>query len=281
MDPTGSLGVIVALVAALVWGSGDYVGGRATRGHHPYQVLALVSLSGLVLMIVAALVRGEPWPDFTSTVWSAIAGVAGGFGIAALYYGLATAEAAVVSPTSAVVGAILPVLIGTLTAGFPAPLKIFGMIAGVLGIWIVTRGPAPSAGGSRNGLTLGLIAGIGFGGFFISMAQVPREAVFSPLVVAKAVATTFALVVLFLRRVSLPSLRANPVALVAGLLDAGGNVFYLVAAHMTRLDFAAVISSMSPVVTVVLAGTCGQQRVSRTQWLGVLLCIGGVALIAT
>jgi drug/metabolite transporter (DMT)-like permease len=280
MEASGSLGVIVALVAALVWGSGDYVGGRATRGHHPYQVLALVSLSGLVLMIVAALVRGETWPDGETLALSAVAGVAGGFGIAALYHGLATAEAAVVSPTSAVVGAILPVLISALTAGSPSPLKVSGMITGLAGIWIVTRGSSPASGGPRSGLTLGLIAGFGFGVFFICMAQVPREAVFAPLVVAKAVATAFALVVLAVRRVSLPSMRTNPIALVAGLLDAGGNVFYLVAAHLTRLDFAAVISSMSPVVTVVLAGMFSRQRVSAVQWLGVLLCIAGVALIA-
>jgi drug/metabolite transporter (DMT)-like permease len=280
MDVTGSLGVIVALLAALVWGSGDYVGGRATRGRHPYQVLALVSLSGLVLLIIAALVRGESWPDRTSTALSAVAGIAGGFGIAALYQGLAVAEAAVVSPTAAVVGVVLPVAVGALTAGLPASLKILGMIAGILGIWIVTRGSSPSAGGSRNGLTLGIIAGIGFGGFFICMAQVPREAVFAPLVVAKAVAAGFAVVVLLVRRVDLPSPRANPVALAAGLLDAAGNVFYLVAAHLTRLDFAALISSMAPAVTVVLAGVFSRQHVSRVQWLGVLLCIAGVALIA-
>jgi drug/metabolite transporter (DMT)-like permease len=267
-------------VAALVWGSGDYVGGRATRGRHPYQVLALVSLSGLVLLIIAALVRGEAWPNGRGIALSAVAGVAGGFGIAALYQGLATAEAAVVSPTAAVVGVILPVVTGALTAGLPSPLKMLGMAAGLLGIWIVTRRYLPSAVSSRNGLALGVIAGIGFGGFFICMAQVPREAVFAPLVIAKAVATAFALAVLLVRRVSLPSPRANPVALAAGLLDAGGNVFYLVAAHLTRLDFAALISSMAPAVTVVLAGAFSQQHVSRVQWLGVLLCIAGVALIA-
>jgi drug/metabolite transporter (DMT)-like permease len=279
MDASGSLGVIVALLAALVWGSGDYVGGRATRGRHPYQVLALVSLSGLVLLSLAALVRGESWPGGTAVALSAVAGVAGGFGIAALYQGLAVAEAAVVSPTAAVVGVVLPVVIGALTAGLPSPLKIVGMIAGILGIWIVTRGSSPSASSSRNGLTLGLVAGIGFGGFFICMAQVPREAVFTPLVVAKAVAAAFALVVLGIRGVSLPSPRANPVALAAGLLDAGGNVFYLVAAHLTRLDFAALIASMAPAVTVVLAGVFSRQRVSRVQWLGVVLCLAGITFI--
>lgn len=280
MNATESLGAIVALVAAVVWGSGDYAGGRAARGLHPYQVLALVSLSGLALMIVAALARGEPWLDGPSILWSAIAGIAGGFGIAALYHGLATAQAAVVSPTSAVVGAILPVLIGTLTAGIPAPLKVGGMGAGVLGIWLVTRGSEPTSDDGRSGISLGVIAGLGFAGFFICMAQVPRGAVFAPLIVSKTLATALALAVLALRRLSLPSPRAHPVALAAGVLDAGGNVFYLIASHITRLDFAAVIASMSPALTVVLSWILGRQRVSRLQWLGVALCMAGVALIA-
>ena len=280
MDASNPLGVVVALVAALVWGSGDFVGGRATIGRHPYQVLALGSLSGLVLLVIAALARGEPWPAGIAIVWSAVAGVAGGFGIAALYRGLAVADAAIVAPTAAVVGVVLPVVIGSVTAGLPGPLKLLGMAGGTLGIWLVARGSSRAAHGPQQGLGLGLIAGIGFGGFFVCMAQVPREAVFTPLVIAKAVATAFAVIVLGTRRIDLPSLRANPLALAAGVLDAGGNVFYLVAAHLTRLDFAALVSSMAPAVTVVLAGAIGRQRVSAGQWLGVALCISGVALIA-
>ncbi len=280
MDASNPLGVIVALVAALVWGSGDFVGGRATIGRHPYQVLALGSLTGLALLVIAAFVRGEPWPAGLAILWSAAAGIAGGFGIAALYRGLAVSDAAVVAPTAAVVGVVLPVVIGALTAGLPSPLQMLGMAAGTFGIWRVARGSAGAAHGPQQGLGLGLIAGIGFGGFFVCMAQVPREAVFTPLVVAKAVAAAFAVIVLGARRIRLPSPLANPLALAAGVLDAGGNVFYLVAAHLTRLDFAALVSSMAPAVTVVLAGAIGRQRVSAAQWLGVGLCVMGIALIA-
>ena len=280
MDTSNPLGVIVALVAALVWGSGDFVGGRATIGRHPYQVLALGSLTGLVLLVIAAFARGEPWPTGFAIAWSAMAGIAGGFGIAALYRGLAVADAAVVAPTAAVVGVVLPVVIGAVTAGLPSPLKMLGMAAGTLGIWRVARGSSGAPHGPQQGLGLGLIAGLGFGGFFVCMAQVPHEAVFTPLVIAKAVAATFAVIVLAARRLTFPSPGTNPLALAAGALDAGGNVFYLVAAHLTRLDFAALVSSMAPAVTVVLAGAIGRQRVSAGQWLGVALCLAGVALIA-
>src|SRR3972149_4237570 len=121
MATSNPLGVIVARVAALVWGSGDFVGGRATIGRHPYQVLALGSLTGLALRVIAAIARGEPWPSGIAIAGSAVAGIAGGFGIAALYRGLAVADAAVVAPTAAVVGVVLPVVIGALTAGLPGP----------------------------------------------------------------------------------------------------------------------------------------------------------------
>ena len=280
MGASNPLGILIAIVAAFVWGSGDFVGGRATRDRHPYQVLALVSLSGLTLLLSAALARGEDWPAAAAIAWSSAAGVAGGFGLAALYQGLAIAEAAVVAPTAAVVGVILPVVIGAALAGLPTPMQVTGMLAGIAGIWLVARGSSPVAGGPRHGLGLGLIAGVGFGGFFVCMAQVPTGAVFTPLVISKSVATVLGLIVVAARRLPLLSPRGNPWALLAGVLDAAGNVFYLVAAHLTRLDFAALVSSMAPAVTVVLAGAISRQRVALSQWAGVGLCIAGIALIA-
>lgn len=280
MDASNPLGVIVALVAALVWGSGDFAGGRATRGRHPFQVLALVSLSGLAVLLLGAWVRGEAWPAAAAIAWSAAAGVAGGFGLAALYQGLAVAEAAVVAPTAAVIGVILPVMIGAALVGLPTPLQVTGMLAGTAGIWLVARGSSDASTLPRHGMGLGLLAGVGFGGYFVCMAQVPTGDVFAPLTIAKSVATVLGLTVVAARRLPLLSPRANPWALLAGLLDAGGNVFYLVAAHLTRLDFAALVSSMAPAVTVVLAGAISRQRVAPRQWLGVGLCVVGVALIA-
>jgi drug/metabolite transporter (DMT)-like permease len=274
------MGVIVALVAAFVWGSGDFVGGRATRGRDSYQVLALVSLSGLAVLLLCAWVRGEAWPTGVAIAWSAAAGVAGGFGLAALYQGLAISEAAVVAPTAAVVGVILPVVTGAALVGLPTPTQVTGMLAGTAGIWLVARGSSAASGGPPQGLGLGLLAGVGFGGYFVFMAQVPAGAVFTPLAVAKSVATVLGVIVVAARRLPLLLPHANPWALLAGVLDAAGNVFYLVAAHLTRLDFAALVSSMAPAVTVVLAGVISRQRTAPRQWLGVGLCVVGVALIA-
>jgi uncharacterized membrane protein len=112
------------------------------------------------------------------------------------------------------------------------------------------------------------------------MAQVPGGSVFTPLIVSKSVATLLGVIVVLQQRLPLLTPRANPWAVLAGLLDAAGNVFYLIAAHLTRLDFAALVSSMAPAVTVVLAGAISRQRIAPRQWVGVGLCMAGIALIA-
>jgi drug/metabolite transporter (DMT)-like permease len=89
-----------------------------------------------------------------------------------------------------------------------------------------------------------------------------------------------ALLMLLIRRMPLPSLNSNPIALLAGLLDAGGNVFYLLAKQFARLDVVVMLSSLYPAITVLLAWIVLKQAVSRAQWIGVALCLMAVALIA-
>jgi drug/metabolite transporter (DMT)-like permease len=127
---------------------------------------------------------------------------------------------------------------------------------------------------------LGVLAGLGFGGFFVLIAQVEPGLIFSPLVVAKLAALCAALVMLLRTRLPFPSPSANTIALLAGALDAGGNVFYLLAKQFTRLDIAAVLASMYPAATVALSRVVLHEEVSARQWLGVGLCLAGVGLIA-
>jgi drug/metabolite transporter (DMT)-like permease len=98
-------------------------------------------------------------------------------------------------------------------------------------------------------------------------------------VIAKMTGLLFAILVLLFRRTGLPSFKGNGLALLAGVLDAGGNVFYLLAARLTRVELAAVISSMAPVVTVILASFISRQKVSAYQKLGVAFCLIAITLI--
>ncbi len=273
------LGVFFALASALVWGGGDFSGGIASRRSHVFQVLALVTLSGLAVMVVFAVLAREPFPAGGGIWLSVLAGVAGAVGLAALYQGLAIGTAAVVAPTSAVLSAAIPVVYAALTHGAPEPVQVAGFAFALLGIFLVSRSSGSAEGARQPGFLLGVLAGVGFGAFFILIAQASTGLVFTPLIVARVVEFLVAAVMLAAGRMRIPSPRANPIALLAGVLDSGGNMLYVLAGQFVRLDVAAVIASLYPATTVVLSSLILKQKVSRRQQAGVAFCLAAIALI--
>ena len=127
---------------------------------------------------------------------------------------------------------------------------------------------------------MGLLAGLGFGGFLVLAGQVTGDTVYVPLTVARAMMLGTALLMMRARGLEVPRLQAHPIGLLAGLLDAGGNVLYLLARQHVRMDIAAVLSSLYPLSTVVLARMVTGERVTAAQWTGGALCLAAVALIA-
>ena len=273
------LGIFLALTSALVWGSGDFSGGLATRRNHQFHVLALSTLSGIVVLLVFAGLWREALPSLRSDIYAMLAGVCGALGIAALYRALSLGNTAIVAPTAAVIGAALPVGFGILTAGMPAAPRLVGFVLAFLGIWLVSQSSTPRKVVLQRGFALACLAGISFGGFFILIAQVEAGKVFTPLVVSRCMEFATALVLLRLYRMPMPALNSNPTALLAGALDVGGNIFYLLAKQYTRLEVAAVLASLYPVTTVLLANLVLKEKVLPSQWLGVGVCLAAIALI--
>lgn len=263
----------------MVWGSSDFSGGLASRRQDAYRVLLLSSISGLAALVTFMLIFGEKFGTPADIAWSAAAGAFGALGIFMLYTGLALSGAALVAPTAAVVGALLPVVVGIATEGLPGVTRMVGFILGVFGIWLTSASSADGSASSRTGLGYAVAAGLGFGGFFILISRVGSGAVFAPLVIARSVAVLVALFIMLVRRMPLPPLTSNPLASLAGGIDAVGNVFYLLAARYTRLDIAVILSSMYPAVTVLLSSRVLHERISPLQWLGVGLCVLAVVLI--
>ena len=276
---TNLLGIFLALTSALIWGSGDFSGGLATRRNHQFHVLALSTFSGIVVLLVFAGLWHEAPPSLGSDIWAMLAGIAGALGIAALYRGLSLGNTAIVAPTAAVIGAALPVGFGLLTSGMPAAPRLIGFVLAFLGIWLVSQSSAPEKILLQRGFVLACLAGVSFGGFFIFIAQVENGKVFTPLVVSRIMEFATALVLLRLYRMPLPALNSNPIALLAGVLDVGGNIFYLLAKQYTRLEVAAVLASLYPVITVLLANLVLREKVSRSQWVGVGVCLAAITLI--
>ena len=280
MPPSHLTGVFFALIAAALYGAGDFCGGVASRRHHVVQVLLLASFSSVILLGVLIVVLGETVPPARDLLWAGAAGTAGALGLAALYRALAMGDVALVAPTAGVIGAGLPVVWGAFTEGLPGTAKLLGFVAAVLGIWFVTRSePSSAAGDHWRGLALAVFAGIAFGGYFILLAQMDGNAVLIPQLVAKVAAACLCLLFIALYGLRLPALESNPLALLAGVLDGIANVIYLLAKHNARLDVAVVLTSLYPAVTVVLACLLLRARIAGSQWIGVLLCLGAIALI--
>lgn len=259
---------------------GDFTGDIATRRNSPFQTLVLSAFSGLVVLVAAALVLKEGFPSLTGIAWAMLAGVCGSVGIAALYRALSTEWAAGVAPTAGVIGAILPVIYSSIVDGLPAAHKLAGFTLALAGIWLVAGGNGSGQPVSRQGFMLASLAGVGFGAFFIFIDLVDRGKILPPLIVARCFTLLSGLIFVWATRLRLPSLGSNPPALLAGLLDSGGNLFFILAKQYTRLDIAAVLSSLYPASTVILAAVLLKEKITRRQGLGVLVFLMAIALIS-
>jgi drug/metabolite transporter (DMT)-like permease len=277
--------VLFGLAASLCWGSGDFSGGLASRRTSAASVVITGYATGFVLLLALALSWREPLPTPADLLWGGLAGVAGVLGLLAFYTALARGKMGITAPISAVLTAAMPVLFSALTAGLPTPLQLGGFLLALVAITLISR-PAHTFGPSPQGIGLAVLAGCGFGSFFILISRVMPGATFWPLAEARLTSVVLLLVVLRLRRQRLlPSIGTGGPALaalivLAGTLDAIGNAFFVLAAHSGRLDVAAILSSFYPAATVLLAARVLRERVTRTQAIGILLVLLAVPLIS-
>ena len=267
------------LAAAVSWGGGDFSGGIASRRVDAFAVAGVSRAIGVSTQIILALALGEPAPGLRALTWAIAAGVCGGMGLAALYRALAVGSMGVNAPITAVVAAAFPVLFETLAQGPPTVLHAVGFALALWGVWRLAR--PDGAEGRPRGVGLALLAGLAFGGFYILITRAGGPSVFWPL----AAATGTSSVMLFaLAAASNPRLilmaAALPITYACGVLDAGGNIFFVLAAHAGRLDVAAVLSSLYPLVTVLAAWLILKERVSRGQAAGIAAALAAIPLIA-
>jgi drug/metabolite transporter (DMT)-like permease len=286
--------IAIALVAALVYGSSDFIGGLASRRASTIGVVVCSQGMGLIVLAIALpLAGGHPVAgDFA---WGAACGVAGAVAIAALYRGLAIGTMGVVSPLSAVLGASIPMLYGIAVHGErPSWLAYAGIAAALVAVVCVSAaGDAPDHTqhavaprryfGLPAGVPEALVAGVAFGFFFIALAQTRSDAGMYPLLAARL--TSVALLAIGgiafggVANVSIP--RASiPLVLLCGALDMLANILYVIAAHSGLLAIVAVLTSLYPAATVGLAAIVLRERLRALQWAGVALALGGAIAIA-
>jgi drug/metabolite transporter (DMT)-like permease len=268
------------LMASLSWGTSDFSGGLAAKRAHIFGVMVFSYVMGLALLLIIALVGGESMAAWDDLAWAAAGGIAGAVGLTAQYRALAVGRMGIAAPVAAVLGATVPVIFSIFSEGAPGALKIAGFGLAILSVGLIAR--ARVAGGGSDGLGLAVIAGLGFGGFFILLDQVSEDAVFWPLVTARGASLIALLVVALTSRQDwFPARRSLPIMLVAGLLDVGGNTFFLLASQSGRLDVASVLSSLYPAVTVLLARALLHEHITRLQSIGIAAALVAIPLIAS
>ena len=271
--------VLLSLLSALAYGLSDFVGGLVSRRTSAWPVAVVGQVGAVTGALVIALIEpGHPTaPDLA---WGALAGVGSGTGGAFLYRGFAAGRMGVVAPVSAVGAAVLPVLVALALGERPDTLVWLGVLAAVPAIWLVSREPA-GVGGNAAGLADGMLAGLGFGLLFVAMGQVPDSAGYGPVAVAQAVSIpAIILTAVALRERWLPTRRSEAWALLAGLLATAAVLCFLLATHHGLLTVAAVMTSLYPAFTVLLAATVLREHIHRGQAAGLVLSGVAVALVA-
>ena len=279
------MAILLGLASAVIYGAGDFLGAVATRRNSAFAVVVWSQFAGLMILAAAVIVTGEARPPAADLVWGAVGGIGGGAGVVLLYRGLATGRMSVVAPTAGVVAATIPVLVGLVLGERPPALALLGVAVALSAIGLVSAAPqaedaGPSTRRTPAGLLEGVGAGIGFAVFFICLAQTSGAADLWPLLAARISIAVAALAGLVAGSSLRPAMRSLPVIIACGLLDMVANLLYILAARHGLLSIVAVLVSLYPASTVVLARFVLHERLTRPQLAGLLSAGLGVALIA-
>ncbi len=281
-----SASVILALLATAGYGVADYLSGVFSRRLRILDVLTVGYTAGLLVFVPA-------WPLLASTgfspadlAWGALAGCAGAVGVLLLLHGFRVGQFAVVSPVSAVGTAAIPVAAGLLLGEQPGPVTFAGLAVGVVAIALVSGARiAPRVwrrvgGGTSAGFWSGLGSGVAYAGMFLALSRSDYSSGPWPVLALQFGLLAVIGGVVGARR-QRPDVRASdwPGVAAVGITSVVGNLAFVYAARLGLVSIAAVIASMSPAVTVLLARVVTGERFSRRQLLGLAHAVAALVLI--
>lgn len=279
------MAAVLALLSSLLWGSADFLGGTMSRRHRPVVVVGLSQGVGLVAIAVVAAAAGAFGDDPGYLPWAVLAGLSGVLGLVCFYAALASGTMGVVSPIAAL-GVVVPVLVGLLRGERPGTLQLVGIGLAVAGV-VLASGPELSGRAGARPLALAALAALGFGVALLAIAEGSDSSTLMTLVAMRATSVSLLTVTLLValgrgfRRAEL-SLGRTDVGLVAlvGIGDVAANLTFGLASTRGLVSVVAVLGSLYPVVTVLLARVLHAERLGSAQSVGVAGALAGVALIA-
>lgn len=275
------MAVLFALLAAAAYGVSDFIGGLASRRIPAITVLLASYPIGGLLMATLLPVYGGPISAGT-LVWSVAGGAAGLIGVALLYTALGQAPMNVISPVTAVMTAVVPIGAGVLQGERPHLLAWLGIVLGLAAVLLISRQPVDHPHGpiGWRPLSMAVLAGVGFGAYFICLSHTDPDSGMWPVVLSRGVS---ALLVLPLAAVAGGFVRMPRavfgLATIAGILDAGANLAFLLASRHGLLSLSSVITALYPAGTVLLAGLVLKERTGGVQRVGLGIAAAAVVLL--
>jgi drug/metabolite transporter (DMT)-like permease len=279
--PPSLMVVVLGMLASLGWGTADFGGGLSSRSAPVLGVLGWSQVAALVVAVPILLAGSEPAMSTTDLAIAISGGLLASLGLALLYRGLAIGRMGVVAPVAAVLTATLPVVYGFVTQGIPSIFAIAGIALAIGSVVLVSRAPRAAGDERPSGLGYALAAGAMFGLFTIFASFLGDGLIMAP-VVAIRIASILAIAgFLVLRRGQwrVPR-RLWPAVFAVGVIDMAATASYLGAIAIGPLAIAAILASLYPVVTTVLATVVLRERVTLSHAIGILAAGGAVVLIA-
>lgn len=278
------LSIIYGLLSALTWGAGDFTGGLAARKVGSYRSVFYAEIIGILFLLIILPFVKETFPNQHVVLFSMLAGAVGTIGLMLLYHAMAIGMMSIAAPVSALLAATIPVVFGIFTEGLPNVLTLIGFGFALFAVWMISQGEdgIKDIFSHLSDLKLPLLAGIGFGFYFILVHQATGDthAIIWPLILSRIGGLILVTIYLLITRASLkiePS--SLPIISANGALDLGGNFFFILASRAGRLDVAAVLSSLFPGATVLLASIFLKERLTRNQWFGVISALIAIILM--
>jgi drug/metabolite transporter (DMT)-like permease len=268
----------LALAAAVSWGIGDFLGGLKSRSLRPVAVLIVAQPIGGALLGTWVAIRGQG-PPGSEVLWACVASVFGTVGLIAFYRGMAAGALSIVAPIAGA-GAAIPVIWGLARGDNPSSYQEFGFAAALIGVVLASFERNPQAARVAAGVGWAAIAMLAFGGYYIPMhAASQGDFLWAAFIFRLTSTTLIAASWLVLRpararRADLPALAS------IGILDTGGNVFFAASSTKGLVSVVSILASLYPVVTVLLARAVLDERVHRSQELGIALTLAGIVLIS-
>ena len=284
------MAVVLGLLVAATYGAADFFGGLSSKRASVPAVVVLSQLTGLPLLALLVVLAGG---EATSRVLvlGAVAGAFGGVGLVCLYRGLSSGRMSVVAPITAVGAALVPVAWGLVRGERPGPVALVGVALALVAVGLISRtdddvldGEAtPERPAPRSFLPLAVLAGVAFGTVFVLLSLTGDDAGFWPLVAGRLTSVVLlGLGALATGKALAPGgLAAFARIAAAGTLDMTANALYLLAARRGLLALVAVLASLYPASTVLLARLVLKERLLPVQVAGLGLAGTGIALIAT